>query len=109
MAFLALLTLKERDTAVKRILEDMNKIQEEWREIADVMKQEVVIMEEKSNRRFVVDLERRMIAKVMVKIIAIVTMSKTAMLKEMKDMAQMGDLQQEDKKSLKKDLLKKFK
>ncbi len=72
MVFLALLTLKERDTAVKKIPEDMNKIQEEWKEIADVIKQEAAIMEEKSNHRFVVDLERRMIAKVMVKTIAIV-------------------------------------
>lgn len=92
MVFLALLTLKERDTAVKKIPEDMNKIQEEWKEIADVIKQEAAIMEEKSNHRFVVDLERRMIAKVMVKTIAIVIMSKTVMLIETKETVQKVDL-----------------
>ena len=92
MVFLALLTLKERDTAVKKIPEDMNEIQEEWKEIADVIKQEAAIMEEKSNHRFVVDLERRMIAKVMVKTIAIVIMSKTVMLIETKETVQKVDL-----------------
>lgn len=109
MVFLALLTLKERDTAVKKNLEDMNKIQEEWREKADVIKLEVVNMEEKSNHQFVVDLERKMIAKVMVKTIATVIMSTTAILREMKETAQKEDPQEEDKQVPRKDLLKRFK
>lgn len=61
---------------VRKIPEDMIKIPEDWKEIVDTMKQEVVITKENSKHQAVVDSEGRTIAMIMM----ITVENKTAMV-----------------------------